>query len=96
MFVSSAGLRQRPGARSPDHSAFSVPELSSKDKVARVVYPPCDTDRLAALPLEMRENIILSVAQFRFEDFLSLFSLSLTYTSPFSDSQTGERAAHSA
>lgn len=65
MFVSSAGLRQRPGARSPDHSAFSVPELSSKDKVARVVYPPCDTDRLAALPLEMRENIILSVAQFR-------------------------------
>lgn len=32
---------------------------------ATTVYPPCDTLALAALPLELRENVILSVAQFR-------------------------------
>jgi alpha-1,2-mannosyltransferase len=34
-------------------------------KTATIVYPPCDTISLASLPLSPRENIILSVAQFR-------------------------------
>ncbi|KAL8280917.1 hypothetical protein RQP46_006596 [Phenoliferia psychrophenolica] len=34
-------------------------------KVARTVYPPCDTLALAKLPLEQRERIVLSLAQFR-------------------------------
>ncbi|KAJ8473444.1 hypothetical protein ONZ45_g16294 [Pleurotus djamor] len=32
---------------------------------ATIVYPPCDTRELAQFPLEGREHIILSVAQFR-------------------------------
>ncbi|KAI8880811.1 glycosyltransferase family 4 protein [Backusella circina FSU 941] len=32
---------------------------------AEIVYPPCDTDRLNALPLTHRKNMIVSVAQFR-------------------------------
>lgn len=32
---------------------------------AKIVYPPCDTHVLTELPLERRERIILSVAQFR-------------------------------
>jgi len=31
----------------------------------RIVYPPCDTDALQSLPLTERENIILSIGQFR-------------------------------
>lgn len=34
-------------------------------KRAKVVYPPCDTKSLSSLPLEGRQNIILSLAQFR-------------------------------
>ncbi|KAK4693838.1 hypothetical protein P7C70_g8854, partial [Phenoliferia sp. Uapishka_3] len=34
-------------------------------KRARTVYPPCDTISLASLPLEGREKIVLSLAQFR-------------------------------
>ncbi|OCH87325.1 mannosyltransferase [Obba rivulosa] len=34
-------------------------------KSARVVYPSCDTREMAKLPLEGRERVILSVAQFR-------------------------------
>ena len=33
---------------------------------ARTVYPPCDTREIAKFPLEGREPVILSVAQFRF------------------------------
>lgn len=33
---------------------------------SRVVYPPCDTEKLSQIPLDNgRENVILSVAQFR-------------------------------
>lgn len=32
---------------------------------ARVVYPPCNTREVAQFPLEKRERVILSVAQFR-------------------------------
>ncbi|KAI0345566.1 mannosyltransferase [Trametopsis cervina] len=34
-------------------------------KSARIVYPPCDTREMTTFPLEQRENIILSIAQFR-------------------------------
>lgn len=33
---------------------------------ARIVYPPCDTREMAKFPLEGRERVILSVAQFRY------------------------------
>lgn len=33
---------------------------------SRVVYPPCDTREMAAMPLSGRQRLILSVAQFRF------------------------------
>ena len=32
---------------------------------ARIVYPPCDTREMAKFPLERRERVILSLAQFR-------------------------------
>ncbi len=32
---------------------------------SEIVYPPCDTERLNALPLKGRKPIIVSVAQFR-------------------------------
>ena len=32
---------------------------------ATIVYPPCDTTSLVTLPLEPRENIVLSIGQFR-------------------------------
>ena len=41
-----------------------TPSLSERQR-AFIVYPSCDTDSLSALPLEPRELIILSVAQFR-------------------------------
>ena len=34
-------------------------------KVATIVYPPCDTVAFSALSLDSREQVILSVAQFR-------------------------------
>lgn len=40
-------------------------EKEKRFKIATTVYPPCDTISLAALPLELRQQIILSVAQFR-------------------------------
>ncbi|KAH8114787.1 glycosyltransferase family 4 protein [Phellopilus nigrolimitatus] len=39
-----------------------VPLLLS---IAQTVYPPCETDELVAFPLEGREKVLLSVAQFR-------------------------------
>ncbi|TFY57112.1 hypothetical protein EVJ58_g7226 [Rhodofomes roseus] len=38
---------------------------SQTPKSARIVYPPCDTREMAKFPLEGRERVILSVAQFR-------------------------------
>lgn len=34
-------------------------------KFTRIVYPPCDTREMASFPLEGRERVILSIAQFR-------------------------------
>lgn len=34
-------------------------------RVAQIAYPPCETDELVDYPLEWRDKIILSVAQFR-------------------------------
>lgn len=39
---------------------------------AEIVYPPCDTERLNALPLKGRKSMIVSVAQFRPEKDHSL------------------------
>ncbi len=38
---------------------------SSAPKSATIVYPPCETQELVGFDLKGRENIILSVAQFR-------------------------------
>lgn len=48
-------------------SSTSSTKASSKiwDASTHIVYPPCDTASLSALPLEPRERLILSVAQFR-------------------------------
>lgn len=39
---------------------------------SEIVYPPCDTERLNALPLKGRKSMIISVAQFRPEKDHSL------------------------
>lgn len=51
--------------REPSKAA-GMPAPKTRFRRARTVYPPCDTVALAALPLEPRENIILTVAQFRY------------------------------
>lgn len=61
----SGGLRYRGAAAEKQVSGEDVVSGEKRFKVAKIVYPPCDTLSLAALPLEMRENLILSVAQFR-------------------------------
>ncbi|CAL1713659.1 unnamed protein product [Somion occarium] len=38
---------------------------SPSPRGAQIVYPPCDTREMAQFPLEGRERVILSVAQFR-------------------------------
>ena len=34
-------------------------------KAAQIVYPSCDTKQMAVFPVERREKLILSLAQFR-------------------------------
>ncbi|KAG8681628.1 asparagine-linked glycosylation protein [Ceratobasidium sp. 394] len=46
-----------------DHSSFSI--SSSAKRSSTIVYPPCDTKAMSTFPLENRENVILSLAQFR-------------------------------
>lgn len=41
------------------------PPLTAAFREAHIVYPPCDCSSLAQLPLEMREVLLLSIAQFR-------------------------------
>ncbi|KAG2120714.1 glycosyltransferase family 4 protein [Suillus discolor] len=41
------------------------PDSASKKPEANIVYPPCDTREMAQFPLDERERIILSIAQFR-------------------------------
>ncbi|KAG1727063.1 glycosyltransferase family 4 protein [Suillus paluster] len=43
-------------------AAFKEP---SNPREAKIVYPPCDTREMAQFPLDARERIILSIAQFR-------------------------------
>ena len=60
------GLRRRgPAGDEEPMSVHSRSTEPSKFRKARVVYPPCDTASLSQLPIEVRENLILSVAQFR-------------------------------
>ena len=42
-----------------------LPQVDSPKK-AKVVYPPCETNELVHFPLEGRERVILSIAQFRY------------------------------
>ncbi|KIY52569.1 mannosyltransferase [Fistulina hepatica ATCC 64428] len=46
---------------------FLRPFLRTSSRVhsTQLVYPPCDTHAMAAFPLEHRENVIMSLAQFR-------------------------------
>ncbi|QRV94109.1 glycosyltransferase family 4 protein [Ceratobasidium sp. AG-Ba] len=39
--------------------------LGGLKRVSTIVYPPCDTKAMSAFPLEHREKIIMSLAQFR-------------------------------
>lgn len=43
---------------------------ASKKPEANIVYPPCDTREMAQFPLDERERIILSIAQFRYISIL--------------------------
>lgn len=45
---------------------LKVLEPRTSPKETRIVYPPCDTRELATFPLQGRERVILSVAQFRY------------------------------
>ncbi|THH09587.1 hypothetical protein EW146_g8649 [Bondarzewia mesenterica] len=47
----------------PPISSNSAPRTTPRETA--VVYPPCDTREMSTFPLEGREHIILSVAQFR-------------------------------
>jgi alpha-1,2-mannosyltransferase len=49
-------------------SAFtlSIPADNKHLTSTKIIYPPCDTQQLTQLPLERRQHIILSIAQFRF------------------------------
>ena len=45
-------------------------------KAAKIVYPPCETQELVPFPLEGRQRIILSVAQFRYDFPISCDAIS--------------------
>ena len=65
--VGGDGLRQRKGAvAGGTGGAASSPSVPVAAKAVTILYPPCDTGALAALPLEGRDSVILSLAQFRF------------------------------
>ena len=48
-------------------------------KTTTIVYPPCETEELTGFPLEGRERVILSVAQFRYAiyDLCTLYETKL-------------------
>lgn len=60
---SAEGLRRRAGGQVAETG--KQPQRDRRFKAARTVYPPCDTLSLAQLPLEHREALVLSLAQFR-------------------------------
>jgi len=37
----------------------------SRARALRLIYPPCNVTRLAALPLVPRDHVLISIAQFR-------------------------------
>ncbi|KAF9242562.1 mannosyltransferase [Melanogaster broomeanus] len=47
------------------HGSGSVASVKSDHVKPEIVYPPCDTREMSKFPLEGRERILLSVAQFR-------------------------------
>jgi alpha-1,2-mannosyltransferase len=48
------------------HSAFpSILGKNIKPTSARIVYPPCPTQDMIGMPLENRQRVLLSIAQFR-------------------------------
>lgn len=49
----------------PDYNDSTVTPSTGSSMSARIVYPPCDSKTLSTLKLENRENVLLSVAQFR-------------------------------
>ncbi|KAJ1802904.1 asparagine-linked glycosylation protein, partial [Coemansia sp. RSA 2599] len=49
-----------------------IVKLFGKPNMTRVVYPPCDTARLVEFPLQSRNPVIMSLAQFRPEKNHSL------------------------
>lgn len=59
------------GLRRRKNGEGVVKSLPSKRrfKIATIVYPPCDTLAFSSLPLTSRQNLILSVAQFRHVNF---------------------------
>ncbi|KAG9127966.1 asparagine-linked glycosylation protein [Ceratobasidium sp. 392] len=49
-----------------NRSIFSLASFSGEAKRdSTIVYPPCDTNAMSSFPLENREKIIMSLAQFR-------------------------------
>lgn len=46
-------------------NSWISPKKSERITSARIVYPPCDTREMSIFPLDNREHVILSVAQFR-------------------------------
>ncbi|KAG2098234.1 uncharacterized protein F5147DRAFT_656124 [Suillus discolor] len=51
---------------------------ASKKPEAKIVYLPCDTREMAQLPLDERERIILSIAQFRHPTIIELDPVSFS------------------
>lgn len=72
--VTASNLRSREKKELPMLANEASGSSPRRFKVATIVYPPCDTLSLSSLPLEFRERVILSVAQFRFVSLCPLFA----------------------
>ncbi len=59
-------------------------------KEAQIVYPSCDTRQMAALPLNGRERVILSIAQFRSVRLPFMQAVFVTHMSFMTPTQAGE------
>jgi len=70
--------------------AFSRTRLTT----AQIVYPPCDTGAVSGFPLNGRERVILSVAQFRFvpNSYCTRAVLTISDLSPEKDHATQLRS----
>ncbi|KAI5480410.1 UDP-Glycosyltransferase/glycogen phosphorylase [Pseudohyphozyma bogoriensis] len=65
--ATAEGLRNRKKGAPAAEAAQPAQQETRMKKASepRIVFPPCDTVALAKLPVEMRERIVLSLAQFR-------------------------------